>query len=84
MHVQVLAKLLMQAGIFNNTREAYRGATRSCGVPPTLLTSDYISKQSYIIKLSTVNSLVSGHPLESEKVSVSRAVRLREFPLADS
>ena len=30
---------------------------------------------------TTVNSLVSGHPREFKKVSVSRAVRLRElFP----
>ena len=33
---------------------------------------------------NTVNPLISGHPRELKKVSVSRAVRLRElFPLAD-
>ena len=33
---------------------------------------------------TTVDSLVSGHPREMKKVSVSGAIRLRECPLAES
>ena len=56
MHVQVFVKLLWQAGIFKNTREAHGGANRSSGVPRTLLISEYISKQAYTTKL-TITSL---------------------------
>jgi len=56
MHVQVFVKLLWQAGIFKNTRAAHGGTIRSSGVQRILRISDYISKQTYITKL-TISSL---------------------------
>ena len=69
----IMTLMSIERWLHMSRRTLLKGARRGCATLTVLLLIPF--------PLITVNSLVSGHPRELKKVSVSRAVRLRElFP----